>query len=262
MPAPPTPSSDSPTSGAEAPPTSGPPSAASAPRRWDWRPKLRWFAAEYLIVVLGVLTAVGINAWWADRDAQTRERLVLEDLREDFLFNKAEIQRVRSFSDLSLVQFDRLATLPDAAVGSLSPDSVYTYVESTLINVTFDPVTGSLDALIASGNLGLIRDRALRERLNSFLEVLRDSDEEKQAVFDQLARGLEKQSRLGGPWGSPGTPFPAEPDDLLRLRNDADYVAHARLTRWIGWYYAEVELAEVEVAIDAVLVRLDENLTL
>ncbi len=28
----------------------------------DWRPKVRWFAAEYLIVVLGVLTAVALNA--------------------------------------------------------------------------------------------------------------------------------------------------------------------------------------------------------
>jgi hypothetical protein len=40
-----------------------PPAPYDSPKRWDWRPKARWFAAEYLIVVLGVLTAVALNAW-------------------------------------------------------------------------------------------------------------------------------------------------------------------------------------------------------
>ena len=238
----------------------GAPPPASAPRRWDWRPKLRWFGAEYLIVVLGVLTAVGINAWWSDRDARTRERLVLEDLREDFLFNKDEVQRIRGISARFLTLYDQLATLSDDAIAGMPPDSVYAYVESIFISHTYDPVTGSLDALLASGDLGLLRDRALRERLPSFLEVLRDSDEEKQAAFDQVVQMLEGMPRLGGPWGPPGAPFPAEPADLIRLRNDADYMAQARLLRWVAWYYAEVELPVVEVAIDSVLVSLDASL--
>lgn len=235
---------------------------APPPRRWDWRPKLRWFGAEYLIVVLGVLTAVGINTWWADRDARARERLVLADLREDFAANKAEIQRIRGFSDLFIARFQELASMSDDAIASMPPDTVYDYVPPTFSNWTFDPVTGSLDALIASGDLGLIRDRALRERLISFQGALRDSEEEKQAVFDLIGQGLEKMSRLGGPWGRPGDLFPVQPADLIRLRNDADYMAHARLTRWQGWYYAEMALSEVELAIDSVLVRLDEILNL
>lgn len=50
-----------------------------------------------------------------------------------------------------------------------------------------------------------------------------NSEEEKQAVFDLIGQGLEKMSRLGGPWGRPGDLFPVEPKDLIRLRNDADY---------------------------------------
>ena len=52
-----------------------------SPGRWDWRPKVRWFAAEYFIVVLGVLTAVALNAWWVgmqERDLETRS---LRELR-------------------------------------------------------------------------------------------------------------------------------------------------------------------------------------
>ncbi|MEL6445932.1 MAG: hypothetical protein AAF089_06290 [Bacteroidota bacterium] len=244
-------------------PRSGPlaPEApAPRPRRIGWQPTLRWFSAEYLIVVLGVLTAVGLNAWWADRDARTREWLVLEDLREDFVFNKAEVQRIRDLSARFLTLYEHLATLSDDAITGMPLDSVYTYTESLFISHTYDPVTGSLEALIASGDLGLLQDRALRERLTSFLQVLRDSDEEKQAAFDQVVQMLERTTRLGGPWNSPGAPFPVEPADLIRLRSDADYMAQARLLRWVAWYYAEVELPEVEVAIDSVLVSLDANL--
>ncbi|MEM8601073.1 MAG: hypothetical protein AAGF99_14230, partial [Bacteroidota bacterium] len=130
-----------------------------------------------------MLTAVALNAWWADRDARARERLVLEDLREDFAFNKAEVQRIRDLSARFLTLYQHLATLSDDAIAGMPPDSVYAYVESISLTSTYDPVTGSLDALIASGDLGLLRDRALRERLTSFLEVLRDSEEEKQAAF-------------------------------------------------------------------------------
>ncbi|MEM1094820.1 MAG: hypothetical protein AAGJ10_09460 [Bacteroidota bacterium] len=221
---------------------------------------MRWFAAEYLIVVLGVLTAVGINTWWADRDARTRERLILEDLREDFAFNKSEIQHVRDLSDRLLIQYNQLATISADDLAGMSPDSIYTYVESTFSSDTFDPVTGSLDALIASGDLGLIQDRVLRERLTSFMEALRDSEEEKQAVIDIVIQMIKEMSRLGGPWGPPRTPFPVKPDDLIRLRDDAAYMTGARLLRWGAWYYAELELEEVEVAIDSVLVSLEANL--
>lgn len=46
-------------------------------RRWEWRPKLRWFAAEILIVVCGVLIALALNAWWQGREQAREERRLL-----------------------------------------------------------------------------------------------------------------------------------------------------------------------------------------
>ena len=37
-------------------------SPAPRPPSWDWRPKLRWFAAEITVVVAGVLIALALNA--------------------------------------------------------------------------------------------------------------------------------------------------------------------------------------------------------
>ena len=92
-----------------------PATSASAPR-WrgrlhqiDWRAKARWFGAEYLIIVLGVLTAVGINAWWGDRQDAAKEQTYLRQLAADL----AETERiVAERDDRMAVQthagFDRL----------------------------------------------------------------------------------------------------------------------------------------------------------
>ena len=68
--------------------------------RWNWRPKLRWFAAEYFIVVLGVLTAVALNAWWVgtqERDVETQSlreiRSALTNDLTDIRSNIASHQR-------------------------------------------------------------------------------------------------------------------------------------------------------------------------
>jgi len=65
----------------------------STPRRWDWRPKFRWFAAEYLIVVLGVLTALGMNAWWQDRQDHRMETETLREIREALVNDQSGIKR-------------------------------------------------------------------------------------------------------------------------------------------------------------------------
>lgn len=50
-----------------------PPPSATPPRRrlaltWvDWRARVQWFAAEFLIVVTGVLVALAVQAWWVER---------------------------------------------------------------------------------------------------------------------------------------------------------------------------------------------------
>ena len=75
---PPEASGDAPTPAPLAPTTGQ--AAEPRQRHWNWRPKLRWFAAEYFIVVLGVLTAVAINAWWVGMQERDLEMQSLREL--------------------------------------------------------------------------------------------------------------------------------------------------------------------------------------
>lgn len=67
-------------------PEAATPPAVTAPRRpgLEWRPKARWFAAEIVVVVTGVLIALAINAWWAARQQARDEQRLLSALRGEF----------------------------------------------------------------------------------------------------------------------------------------------------------------------------------
>ncbi len=67
-----------------APSASATASTTPVPRTgtWQWQQKLRWFAAEIVIVVAGVLIALAINAWWQGRQDHALETRTLRELRD------------------------------------------------------------------------------------------------------------------------------------------------------------------------------------
>ena len=49
---------------------------------------LRWFAAEFLVVVAGILVALALQSWWNDRAARVQEQALLQRLRAEFISNR------------------------------------------------------------------------------------------------------------------------------------------------------------------------------
>lgn len=68
------------------------PEAAPRQRRFDWRPKARWFAAEIVVVVAGVLIALALNAWWQGRQDHALETHTLRELRAALVNDLADVQ--------------------------------------------------------------------------------------------------------------------------------------------------------------------------
>ncbi len=72
---------------------------ARQPSRWDWRPKLRWFAAEILIVVSGVLIALALNAWWQGTQKAASADSYLELIVRDLDQAADDLKDVYDFED-------------------------------------------------------------------------------------------------------------------------------------------------------------------
>ena len=193
---------------------------APAPRqrRVDWRPKLRWFGAEYLIVVLGVLTAVALNAWWQGQQDAAREQEYLRQLVEDLTQTESRMER----REPSHRKGDRAAALLVRSFRSgstPSADSVV-YWATRGIQVgrpTF--VTGTATALVETGDLNLIRNDSLRSSITDYIDrvdiiesALAHNDEASRPYIETLSERVD----FGEAWIARRSP--AESDSLARAR--------------------------------------------
>jgi hypothetical protein len=135
---------------------------------------VRWFAAEYLIVVLGVLTAVALNAWWQGRQDAAREQVYLQQLAEDL----RETERIMADRDSVMAartqpNLSRL-TLAFGQTPRPPRDSVVAWFSGINYAATPRPVLGTAEALVASGDFGAIADDSLRAAILRYLDLTRE----------------------------------------------------------------------------------------
>ena len=134
----------------------------SATRTW-----LSRLAIEGLVIVVSILMAFGIEAWWASAQDREREVAYLEQLESDLegtLQNNARFSALAEASEAATAKLFRSyyeASPPD-------PDSVEAWW-TELGSWVVQPRLGTVQALVATGDLELIRDDSLRVAISSYL---------------------------------------------------------------------------------------------
>ena len=157
----------------ESPPDTSPVVASPPParRHWNWRPGLRWFTAEFLIVVLGVLTAVGINAWWQGRQDAASEANYLALISRDLGQMTDDLESLEAF-ETSQIE-DGFVAYRTISGQDRSPEGralVSDVVANLTLRRTMRLTNPAYQDLLSTGNLDLIRDRVLRDEMVSFYE--------------------------------------------------------------------------------------------
>ncbi len=116
-------------------------------------------AAEGVAIVLSILLAFSIDAWWDNRQRQLEVQNTIANLVIEFDDSADEFERVISANKMVIASADRIL---DALKSESRP--VFLDVDSVaglFMVPTTDPQRGVLDALIASGNIGSIPNEAL-----------------------------------------------------------------------------------------------------
>lgn len=122
----------------------------------DWRPRLRWFAAEFLVVVSGVLVALLLNAWWADRHDRAEEAAALYHILRDLDTDLADLRGNLAAAEEARDAAAWLHGHPDAR--GLAPDSVGAALRLLLETRSFIRNTSEYASLTQGGRLGIISD--------------------------------------------------------------------------------------------------------
>jgi hypothetical protein len=240
------------------------------PRRWDWRPKLRWFAAEFVVVVTGILVAFAINAWWANVQERAEEREALYALRTEFEAARETITAYRSYQERILTS---VGAISDSLHQALASGARQTTVADTALALARVPPTtsvqfGSLESLVASGRLGIIQDRELRSALGGWgvelAELSEDEEMTRAHVFGDLDRALRREVDTYDLWPIADELFGGPESGLalgapVTLPADTD-LAGAFHLRYSLLAHAVDEFPPLVEAVDDILRRIDASL--
>lgn len=152
---------------------------------------LRWFAAEFFVVVTGVIVALGATSWWEGRQSQKREAAYLTQLLSDL--ERTQLLVSRSSEDMS--EGDAAA---EALVGSFDeavpppPDSLDRWILAAFgWRESPRMVVATAQALSTTGDLTLIRGDSLRVGIVAYLEIAREHEARNQSDFEFFRRAIQ-----------------------------------------------------------------------
>lgn len=156
-----------------------------------WISRVRWLAAEIVVIVAGVLIAMALNAWWQNRQSRAQEQVYLHQLDGDL----AASERLIESADSMYREVDRRGNLLVRAFRmSVRPprDSVESWFAHGFWQEPLEPVTATAEALVFSGNITLIRDDSLRAAVTRYVGSMNKAAERQQIWAGEYYRAVER----------------------------------------------------------------------
>ncbi len=149
------------------------------------RNRIDWFrlTAEACAIVLSILLAFALNAWWDARADARAELSVLMTLEEELDTAHADLRR--QLSNYAFLE-NATQTIADQLVAAGIGQSVMvpdTYLAGLLLDMTYDPPMGTTNTLLVSGQASSLQNQELRVALAEWPATILDAVEEQTALW-------------------------------------------------------------------------------
>ena len=164
------------------------------------RKRVTDLTVEGVVIVVSILLAFALEAWWDAHGRRQEEAQILENLRVEFLAAGTQLDYYLLFHEVTLVSLETIldALREAGGTGSFEVEVPTLDLGRTLIGPTFDPRTGTLDGLLHSGKGGILRSDELQKTLSGWPGLLAEAKEEETRIdrllMDQLEPTLRKNS--------------------------------------------------------------------
>jgi len=193
--------------------------------------RIAWkrLTVEAAAIVGSILLAFAIDAWWEDRNESELERRQLTAVLTEFEENAELLRQARTQYEQRYMDALRvLKYMRDGATG-LDSAEIEESFRGLIIGGTSHLETSAHDGLLASGELNLIRDKELRNRLAAWPSHVKEWSEEQDSVFfyvrdvlvpyvsDSVRIRNVRGSFLPFPDGKPPPQIPAGAGDVASL---------------------------------------------
>ena len=233
----------------------------------------RRLGIQSLAVLVSILLAFSIDAWWDGHQERGREADLLLAMAADFEASRPQLQDRRALAERTArangLLLDVLAAQPPGTPLTV-PDSL---ILATLTGPTYEPSTNALDAALASGEIELIKSPELRSQLATWRRTLRDTTEDefevRRITNEQVVPELSESIGLAPYFAevlawSGGDPF--GPGSALRDSSASDLTGSGTILATtelqgalsVRKFYVEFSAADLET----LLLTLDSTLVL
>lgn len=159
---------------------------------------MRSSARDGALIVISILIAFFLDAWWDD---QIEQREISDNLRAVYVdfsstqdefsavmdANVAYIENVTKLISLELDDIERMDAATKAELSYLLPRG----------GLTFDPVLGSVHALISSGQLNRVRNLEVRSLIAAWPALMDEIGEDQEILIDTYMAVQERNVDLG-----------------------------------------------------------------
>ena len=230
-----------------------------------WRPTPMWYMAEIIVVVVGVIIALGANAWWEGRRTDAVEAEVLEAVRREMTVNRTQLDTILALTAQCLERTDRFLRSAPASLREVPEDSAFYWAGSLACRRTFEPATDAAQTLVTAPGFDSALDLRIRRAVARWVTAVADSEEERVTMYAhgdatyQILAGYVAAAPEGGLDEFPTIPrlvARGGSDLVAELRTDTALIREILLRAHYQRAYG-MELEEARAAADSALALLE-----
>jgi hypothetical protein len=143
---------------------------------------LKYAVGEILLIVIGILIALQIDNWNKESNDRIVEQSILNNLKEDFIKNQQEIE-VLIFANIKYHRnLNVLIEILKSAPNNSEVNIKDTLAIAAIAAPTYIPTTSTIEVIISTGNIDLIKNEQLKVLISRFQREVADLSEDEKDV--------------------------------------------------------------------------------
>jgi hypothetical protein len=137
---------------------------------------------EIVLVVIGILIALQINGWNEEKNNRIVEQSILTNLQEDFMKNQQEIEVLQFANRKYYRNLEAFIEILESAPKNKEVEINDTLSIAAIAAPTFIPTTSTIDVIISTGKIDLIKNEELKVLISRFKREVADLSEDENDV--------------------------------------------------------------------------------
>ncbi len=139
---------------------------------------LVYAVGEIFLVVIGILIALQVNTWNEGRKFEVESKTLTQDINAEFKDNRIVLKERIADLEIATNNVRMILGLMNAEPEEIQKEEPAGILSKSLKYGSYNPANSSINELISSGKLNLVRNPALKKNLFKWLQLLEDADED------------------------------------------------------------------------------------